>query len=272
MRVRAMRAGVIVTVWQGAGTTGGELLLRNGRAAWLHAFEGPAGLWLADLQSDLAAPARLIEEAADVLDYALTDDALWWITMPYEGGRVMRMDLANDQVREVHPGPCRQLESDARRVITVCGEGLIRRASFGMIENGRAVVLDGEHVTVLPIGSADDSAGIALAGLRIEGHRVTWGEYPPIEVVPGESCHPGAGDSVLKLGEIDDDGVLGAVHNVAPLAMGCWCCNDGFWPDPDIRLTDRGLAWNYPITVPRDTRADQVVPIGWLLFDQTCSP
>ncbi|TNF37323.1 MAG: hypothetical protein EP329_03455 [Deltaproteobacteria bacterium] len=275
LRVRAVRSGSVFTVWEGEAGARGGLSLRNGRALWAHQFEGPVQLWLADLDDEVPTPRMLSDEG--IQDYALTDDAVWWISGGYGGGRVLRLDLASDTISEVDPGPCLLLAGGETRVVTVCAEhDMVRRADFGLIAGARPVVLDGTHRTVLPVGGEADvtgpaPTGIALAGLRVAGGRVVWGEYPPIEYVPGVSCHPGPGDATLRLAELDAQGGVDAMHAVSPLAVGCWCCNDGGdVPAPDIRLTTEGLAWNFALTDPRDAPDDGVVPIGWLLFDASC--
>lgn len=270
--VHAMRDGATAVVWEGIGSSGGDLVMRNWRALWMHEDTTPYRLWLADLNFEVGRAPREPLRANDVLDFTLTDDALWWVTRPYEGGRVMRMDLRSDEIRQVHPGPCRHLVAGATRVVAVCGEGPLVARGMGFVENGRPTVIDGERATVLPVDENrfDEIMVIVFA---TEGDRVVWGEYPRFKVDPGVSCAPSPGDAVMKMAELAGDGSVEAVHTVTDLVVGCWCCqNDGYWAAPDVRLSHDGVAWNYPITSPRDTRLDQVEPIGWVLFDGTCGP
>lgn len=271
VRVLAMREGTSAVVWEGVGTSG-DLVMRNWRALWMHQDTTPYRLWLADLNFEVGRSPREPIRANDVLDFTLTDDALWWVTRPYEGGRVMRMDLDSDEIREVHPGPCRHLVAGATRVVSLCGDGPLVARGFGLVENGRPTVLDGARTAVLPVDE-DRFDEIQVVVFATEGERVVWGEYPRFIIDPGVSCAPAAGSAVLKMAEVVSDGSVEAIHTIAELAVGCWCCeNHGYWAVPDVRLSPSGLAWNYPITAPRDTHLDQVEPIGWLLFDELCTP
>ncbi len=273
--VHAMVDGVTAKVWESTeGFVGHDVVLRNGRAAWTFS-QGPNALLLADVAADLGAPPR--EITPDVLDFALTDDAVWWIDGAYSGGPVMRMDLTTGDIAEAYPGPCRYLVAGDTRVVTLCGDGL----EGGELLNvgGRPVVLDGVSARVFPVGGESTTdgptPGVAVTLLAIEGERVVWGEYPPMVItdrVPagtGISCRSGIGDAWLRLGDVG----TGAIETVAEIGQGCWCChNDGFWEWPDVQLRADGMAWNYPATTPVDNRSNQKAPIGWLLFDQPCAP
>ncbi len=273
--VHAMVDGVIAKVWEAdEGFVGHDVVLRNGRAAWTFS-QGPNVLWLADVAADLGAPPRQV--APDALDFALTDDAVWWIDGEYAGGPVTRLDLATGEMSEAHPGPCRYLVAGDTRVLTLCGDAI----SGGELLNtgGRPVALDGISARVFPVGGELTTEGpkpdVAITLLAIDGERAVWGEYPPMVVTDrfppgtGVSCRPGDGDAWLRLGNV----ATGAIATIGELTQGCWCCNnDRRWDWPDVQLRPEGMAWNYPATTPANDRDKQVTPIGWVLFDRPCAP
>ncbi len=92
--------------------------------------------------------------------------------------------------------------------------------------------------------------GLAIAGLELSGNRLAWVEFPP-----DAGC--------------DDTGSLWAVsllapdapRVLAPLRAGCWH-SDMPWPFPQLGLSERGVAWNYPATEGAFSGG-----FGWALFD-----
>lgn len=274
--VHAMQDGVVAKVWESDGFVGADVVLRNRRAAWLHQHLGPTKLWLAELHHGLGEPARWVAEG--VLDFALTDDALWWIDGEYTGGPVTRLDLTTGTISEAHPGPCRYLVAGAHEVLSMCGTGIAHDSIS--LAGARPTALDGVAVRVFPIGGELTTDGpapdhVAVSLLAIEGDRAVWAEYPRAVMTtldpPGSGvlCHPGEGSSWLQLGSV----ASGTIATVGELTQGCWCChNDGHWDSPDVQLRADGMAWNYPFTTPADARDNLATPIGWLLFDQPCAP
>jgi hypothetical protein len=154
--------------------------------------------------------------------------------------------------------------------MSVCGEGpLAAQGSWEFIGGGQPVVLDGSRSFALAGTSPD---GIMLGGMALEGDRAVWVEYAARVVTSGDACRAEPGDGRLKLARLEADRVV-SVTDLGALDVGCWCChNNGHWPRPDVRLTSDGVAWNYPLTTPLDTRSDQRTHIGWLLFDAACAP
>jgi len=240
-RIRRFAGGAVETLWEER-TGVSAPHLRDGRVLWTSQGER-AALWLAEPGETARPIAR-----GTLGDFALTADAAWWI----EGGAVMRFAFATGESQRVHEGPCALLTSDATRAAAVCGPDVTDAAFFGAVA-GQPIVFDHQQRTKLVTRGGD-----VIAGLRVEGRRVAWVEYP---------ADVGCGADIFGTGEL----VLASLDAPeAPLksqvvSSGCWCCG-AYWPPLELALSDRAMAWNYPFVEDVDPSVDRGGSVGWALF------
>ncbi len=218
------------------------LELYGDAVAWSVLGDSPA-VWLARGGQE---PTQIA--TGSVYELALNDQSLFWLD---DQGIVWRYDFADGSRRSLGDERCAGLIAQGPRAAAVCG-GEQPETSWLVGTPGRPTVFEGERRITIP-----STEGLTIAGLELYGNRLAWVEYPP-EVGCRNQFEPGSLRGVSLLAP-------DAPRELAPVRSGCWCC-DAYWPALQISLSERGVAWNYPmIDGPEDYPA--AASVGWALFE-----
>ncbi len=216
------------------------LELHDGNVAWSVVGSQP-GLWLARPGQT---PTAIAE--GTVYELAINDQSLFWVA----DGYVWRHDFADGSQRQVSEEKCTGLVAQGTHAAAVCGGD--ESGGWMAMAPGQPTVFAGDRAIGIPV-----EADRTIAGLDLHGNRLAWVEYPPLVDCRGQF----------------DQGVLRATSllrpespvDLATVNSGCWCC-DAYWPALQIRLSERAVAWNYPVT-DAAVAYPSADGLGWALFD-----
>jgi hypothetical protein len=217
------------------------LELHRGNVAWSVVGAQP-GLWLARPGQT---PTKIAE--GTVYELAFNDQSLFWIV----DGIVWRHDLADGSQRQISDEKCTALVAQGTHAAAVCGGD--EETGWLAMAPGQPTVFDGDRATAITVGSDR-----VIAGLTLFGNRMAWVEYPPLV-----DCRGQFDMGMLRVSSLRD--LESFPYAINRVASGCWCC-DAYWPALQIRLSERAIAWNYPMGVA-EVEYPSPDALGWALFD-----
>lgn len=217
------------------------LELHDGNVAWSVVGSQP-GLWL----SRQGQAATMIAEGS-VYEISFNDQSLFWVA----DGFVWRHDLADGSQRKISEDKCTALVAHGTHAAAVCGgDG---NGGWMAMAPGQPTVFDGDRTIRIPVASDR-----VIAGLELFGNRLAWVEYPPLV-----DCRGQFDTGILRVSSLR--ALEAEPYSASTVASGCWCC-DAYWPALQTRLSERGVAWNYPI-IEGTEYYPAAASLGWALFE-----